>query len=393
MDSKKYDVVVCGAGVAGVAAAIAAARRGMRTAIIEKQCLLGGLATSGLIYIFLPLCDGFGHQVTSGIAEEMIRRCTAYSPFNPPERWGGPKNGNPGIDGDRFQCCFSPAGFTLTLDTMLAEAGVDLWLDTTIFEARTEELRLASVLVVNASGHTRIDARCFVDATGGAAVAQMAGGEVQQGENYLTPWFMEMSETPEYFHFSESLHVQCAGAIKPEFKYPECHSGEQVSRFVRETWRLIRERYDALPQESAEKNYPVHLPAMPQLRKIARVKGLETLSDEDHGKRFESSVGLYADWRKPGFVWETPYGVLLPEKVRGMLAAGRCISTEGDAWEVFRVIPAAAMTGEIAGVGAALAVELRRDPMELTPEQVRRELKKNRFKFHLEEMALPVERS
>ncbi|MBQ9501566.1 MAG: FAD-dependent oxidoreductase, partial [Lentisphaeria bacterium] len=71
-----YDVVVCGGGVAGVAAAVAAARRGAKTALVEKQCLLGGLATSGLIYVFLPLCDGYGHQVTFGLAEEMIRRCT-----------------------------------------------------------------------------------------------------------------------------------------------------------------------------------------------------------------------------------------------------------------------------------------------------------------------------
>ena len=71
MSEKQYDVVVCGAGVAGVAAAIAAARSGCKTALIEKQCILGGLATSGLIYVFLPLCDGNGHQVIHGIPEEL----------------------------------------------------------------------------------------------------------------------------------------------------------------------------------------------------------------------------------------------------------------------------------------------------------------------------------
>ena len=63
MKELHYDVVVCGAGVAGVAAAVAAARAGAKTAVIEKQCLLGGLATSGLIYIYLPLCDGNGKIV------------------------------------------------------------------------------------------------------------------------------------------------------------------------------------------------------------------------------------------------------------------------------------------------------------------------------------------
>ncbi|NLG37001.1 MAG: FAD-dependent oxidoreductase, partial [Clostridiales bacterium] len=67
-----YDVVVVGGGVAGVAAAGAAARSGARTLLIEKSISLGGLATIGLINIYLPLCDGMGHKVTTGIAEELL---------------------------------------------------------------------------------------------------------------------------------------------------------------------------------------------------------------------------------------------------------------------------------------------------------------------------------
>ena len=73
MKTKEYDVVVCGAGIAGIAAAIAAARQGAKTVVLEKQCLLGGLATSGLIYIYLPLCNGYGKQIIYGISEEMIK--------------------------------------------------------------------------------------------------------------------------------------------------------------------------------------------------------------------------------------------------------------------------------------------------------------------------------
>ncbi|MBQ6597734.1 MAG: FAD-dependent oxidoreductase, partial [Lentisphaeria bacterium] len=93
MKELHYDVVVCGAGVAGVAAAIAAARKGAKTAVIEKQCLLGGLATSGLIYIYLPICDGNGKQLAFGLAEEMLKRCVEYGPFDVPEQWRGPKDG------------------------------------------------------------------------------------------------------------------------------------------------------------------------------------------------------------------------------------------------------------------------------------------------------------
>ena len=74
MDFKvNCDVAVIGGGIAGVAAAVQAARSGKKTILVEKTILLGGLATSGLVYIYLPLCDGFGHQVTFGLSEELPR--------------------------------------------------------------------------------------------------------------------------------------------------------------------------------------------------------------------------------------------------------------------------------------------------------------------------------
>ena len=67
------DVLVCGGGVAGIAAALAAARQGKKVILLERQFMLGGLATAGLIAIYLPLCDGLGKQVSFGIAEELLR--------------------------------------------------------------------------------------------------------------------------------------------------------------------------------------------------------------------------------------------------------------------------------------------------------------------------------
>ena len=70
MNQKEYDVIVCGGGVAGIAAALAAARQGARPLLLEKEYALGGLATLGLIVIYLPLDDGEGERtVASGIAK------------------------------------------------------------------------------------------------------------------------------------------------------------------------------------------------------------------------------------------------------------------------------------------------------------------------------------
>ena len=378
MKEVNYDVVVCGAGVAGVAAAVAAARAGAKTAIIEKQCLLGGLATSGLIYIYLPLCDGYGNQVIYGLAEEMLKHCVEYGPFDVPEKWGGPHGGNPGCTETknvRYACCFSPAGFSLTLDKMLAEAGVDLWLDTVMIEVGKKGNAVSSVMVYNASGKVEIAGKCFVDATGGAYAVQLAGGKIHRTENRITPWVMEMAEDPSFFHFTGDLHIQCAwksfagGSLESSAGAPvcaDCSSGKAVTDFVRQAWQLIRRRYDSDPIPGAKrKTYPVHLPTMPQLRKIGCIDALKILKDEDRDMRFEDSIGLAGDWRKPAPVWDTPYRALVPRDVENILAAGRCIGTLEDAWEVYRVIPVAAMTGEAAGVAAALCARQEVIPSRL----------------------------
>ena len=75
---RSCDVLVAGGGVAGIASALAAARHGAHVILLEKQFLLGGLATAGLVTIYLPLCDGEGHQVSFGIAEELFRASILY---------------------------------------------------------------------------------------------------------------------------------------------------------------------------------------------------------------------------------------------------------------------------------------------------------------------------
>ncbi len=365
MALKSYDVVVCGAGIAGIAGAITAARQGMKTALIEKQCLLGGLATSGLIYIYLPLCDGYGNQVIYGFAEELLKRSVEYGPFDIPAKWGGPANSYSGITDKRYQCCFSPAGFTLTLDKMLAEAGVDLFLDTMITGAKTENDSIVSINAANVSGQFDISGKCFIDATGGAFVVQMAGGKIHRQENFITPWFIEMAEKHDFFHFTDDLHIQCEGAVSDKYKYSDCNSGRLVTDFIRKSWDLIRKRYDALPSTEKRKNYPVHLAAMPQLRKIGAIDALYMLDDSDHNIKFADSVGSVPDWRKPDTPWDTPYRSLVPRDVKNILCAGRCIGTLHEAWEVYRVIPAAAMTGEAAGFAAAVAVNDNVTPADI----------------------------
>src|SRR5690554_3968639 len=82
-----YDVIVAGGGIAGVAAALEAARQGLSVLLLEKSCVLGGLATLGLINYYEPLCDGDGEQIVTGIADEFLRLSIEYAYDTLPDIW------------------------------------------------------------------------------------------------------------------------------------------------------------------------------------------------------------------------------------------------------------------------------------------------------------------
>lgn len=81
------EVIVVGGGIAGVAAAVAAARSGADVLLLEKGSLLGGLATNGLISWYEPLCDGHGEQLMTGLAEELLRLSIRYGDDTLPRIW------------------------------------------------------------------------------------------------------------------------------------------------------------------------------------------------------------------------------------------------------------------------------------------------------------------
>lgn len=390
---KTYDVLVAGGGVAGVAAALEAARAGLRTALVEKTILLGGLATTGLVNIYLPLCDGRGKQVTFGIAEELLHLSLKYGPGNIPPDWnsGGERK-------RRLTGVFSPASFVLALDEVLEQAGVDVWLDTLICRPSMEGRRVTGLEVENKSGRGWLKAGCVVDATGDGDVAFRAGAPCAEGDNWLTMWALQASlekaraavekEDPDELLHNVHLGADAWGNHHPEgMEKLRGTDGRSVTRFVQESRRLLREHYQKRQAEvGREAIFPLTLPAMAQFRTTRRILGCEGLKDGQHGQRFASSIGLAADWRKPGFVWEIPYGTLLPQNTSGLLVAGRCISSEGDAWEVTRVIPPAALTGQAAGLAAALSVKAGISPEQLAVEALQKSLRGKGIPVHLEEI-------
>jgi hypothetical protein len=393
--TREYDVLVCGGGVAGVAAALEASRAGMRTALAEKTVILGGLATSGLVYGYLPLCDGLGTQVTYGIAEELLHLSYRYGPGGVPQGWKRADRSQ----GPRFWTLFSPAAFALALDEALLSAGVGIWLDTLVCHPLLDGDSVAGVEVETKGGRGELMAGCVIDATGDADVAYRSGVDCLPGGDFLAMWALltslDLSRKVAAEGDGAALldmlilgsNVQGAEGARPGRVWSGLDAGG-ITEFVLEGRRLLREHFarlhagDTQPRDA----YPITLPSMAQFRTTRHIVGKANIGDDEHGKLREDSVGLVADWRKAGFVWEVPYGALVPEKRAGLLVAGRCIASSGDAWEVTRVIPPAALSGQVAGMAAALAISRGATPGTLGAGDVQAELDRRGIPYHLEQV-------
>ncbi|MBO5923413.1 MAG: FAD-dependent oxidoreductase, partial [Lentisphaeria bacterium] len=314
-----------------------------------------------------------------------------FGPFKLNKNWGGTTRREHRPGKNRYEVEFSPAGFTLTLDEMLAEAGVDLWLDSRVCDCIMSDDTITAVEVENSTGRGIVRADCFVDASGEAVLIRRAGGEVLYTANKQTMWAIETAPDAAHYHFTGDLHVKPFTYDEPDVPAGAAIDGKTVTAFTRTAWKHLRQyyrdNYDSGKVAEYE-NYPVHLPAMAQIRKIAAIKGKYTMTTGDDFKHYEDSIGLTGDWREAGPAWETPFAALLPEKIDGVFAAGRCMAAVDDAWEVYRVIPTAAMTGEAAGIAAAIASEKQCKASEVQAKDVQNALQKLNVKLHLEEVGL-----
>ena len=162
----EMEVAVAGGGIAGIAAALAAARHGKKVILIEKQCILGGLATAGLIAVYLPLCDGMGHQVSFGIAEELLKLSVQEGrKIKYPEAWFK----NSSVEEkkkERYEVQFNPQMFALLLEELLLSYDVKILYDTKICGVHVENNKIQALIIENKSGRSAVAAENFVDATG-----------------------------------------------------------------------------------------------------------------------------------------------------------------------------------------------------------------------------------
>jgi hypothetical protein len=94
---------------------------------------------------------------------------------------------------------------------------------------------------------------------------------------------------------------------------------------------------------------------IPQVRMTRRIVGEYELDINEAHTRFGDSIGMVSNWRRRGPVYEVPFGTLYSDKVKNLICAGRCTSVEETMWDIMRVIPCCAVTGQAAGTAAAMS--------------------------------------
>ena len=353
----EYDVIVVGGGVAGVAAALAAARHGAKTMIIEKGVVFGGLATAGHVIYYDPLCDGMGHKVYSGIAEELLYTSIKYGYDTLPDEWrGGPSEVTTKT---RYHTVFNAPAFIFALDEMVLDAKIDILFDTVFCDADMKDGVCNAVLVENKSGRQAYSCKAVVDATGDADVLYRAGAPCSEQENHLTYWSYFLSDNSDKYPGIAGPSPSNVKAIvignyrgsdlpagTPKYKGTDVH---HVTEF------LIKSRRMALDKIKSDPSLVyTSFPSQAQFRATRRIKGEHTLRTEDAGKHFPDSIGCASIFNIAEPVYEIPFGTLYTKETKNIYAAGRTVSAaNGHGWEITRTIPASAQTGQAAGCAAA----------------------------------------
>ncbi|MBR5518544.1 MAG: FAD-dependent oxidoreductase [Clostridia bacterium] len=357
----KYDVAVCGGGFAGISAALASARMGKKTVLFEKQYILGGLATAGLITIYLPLCDGMGHQVSFGIAEELFKlsiELGAESRY--PENWLDGK-GTKTENDPRYLVRYNAQNFAVLAEKLLLKEGVDIIYGAYAVGTNVEDGKIKHIVTEGKSGRCAYKISSVVDATGDCDIANFADAPTEtfkQG-NILASWYYSVG--------NDGYTLNAMGASdtpdeeKNEDNQPEYLSNRRFTGLdTKEISEMVCMSHNILYNDVSQKRktdstyFPVTMATVPQIRMTRKIVGEYELSHTEMHKYFEDSIGMVSDWKKRGPIYEVPFRTLYSGKVKNLICAGRCTSTNETLWDVMRVIPCCAVTGQAAGTAAAM---------------------------------------
>jgi len=356
------DVLVAGGGPAGFAAAVAAARAGARTAIVERYGYFGGLWTGGFVLLVISTHakkDGKRIKVVRGVGDELLERVSRLH--------RGILNYAP----DRINPTVDPEATKYAMDEMTREARVKVLLHCWAVDAVMDGRDVAGVVVESKAGRRAVLAKVVVDATGDGDVFAAAGAAHTQVLHAIGLVHrlgnVDRVDEEERARLGGKNSRRALGAHTPHasvrwvnLRGPSADGldVETLSRLEMDHRRSIWKRVEAIRKRAGDDDLYL-LDVAPQLgvRTTRLLTGTHCLTYEE-SRRPEAFPDVVAVGGAQGgnhAPWPIPYGVLVPRQLDGLLTAGRCCSVGNRLIEDMRLIGSCLTTGHAAGAAAALA--------------------------------------
>lgn len=392
---EEVDLAVVGGGSAGTAAAVTAARLGLRTLLVEEMPFLGGMSTGGCVGtycgFYLQEADGSLSPLVGGfpleLAQTLLERGHAYGPIPFKQTAALP---------------YVPWGVKLLLEERArAETNLRVLLHAKLTHAIVEEGRIRGLAVHTRGGRIGVSARVYVDATGDAELSRLAGVETRVGEEIQYPSMMftmqnvnlkealaNLARLPEILaaHFERDGLPRKSGNLIPTGRPGEVLVA--LSRLARADRAVDATEADELTWGEMEGRTQAarlgeflrrHVPGFAEayvadsaarlgVRETRKIVGEYVLREDDvlGLRRFEDAVGRSAwpierhvaggetHWTflEPGTWYTIPYRCLVAREVDNLLVAGRCVSAEPAAFASVRVIGPCMLEGQAAAVAA-----------------------------------------
>lgn len=411
----QWDVIIVGGGPAGCTAAIAAAREGAKTLLIEAMGQLGGMGTAGMVPAWCPFSDG-EKIIYKGLAEKIFRESMKGVSHEPENKldW----------------VSINPEYLMSIYDRMVTESGAKV-----LFFSRLAAVEMSSddtidaIIVSNKAGLVAFKGKVYIDATGDGDLAAWSGasfkrGYDEEGSVQMSSLCFSFANIDSYDYINGPTLYVWKDESTPLYKavrsgkYPwvdthfcnnlvgpdviQCNAGHMTVDTT-DPWAIseamILGRQKAVQYLEAMKDvrpstfsnaFVVKTASLLGVRDSRRIEGdyIFTVEDWRQRKSFEDEIGrncyyidVHSGKHKPehykkGESHGIPYRCLTPKGIKNLLTAGRCISTDEQAFGSTRVMPCCLVTGEAAGMAAAHAIkQTRNDVHKIDTSYLRKRLK------------------
>jgi hypothetical protein len=391
-ERRECDVLVCGGGTAGLGAAIAAARNGATTILVERHGYCGGICVSSLVHTFdgARNCRNYDQFVVGGIPREVIRRLESINGLalddNPPETLN-----------------FDPEAMKQVSDELLQAANVRLYYHLFAVEAICDQDRVESVIAAGKEGLWEIRAKVVIDTTGDGDISYFAGADYEKDG--------QMQTMSQHFRIGglsgnsswETLEQKCRAAMDSAYRagrapkyggpwFIRIRAGEITANCTRLYGDGTRTedltRAEVMGREDMRTILDIFRESVPDfrhsyvlasgseigVRETRRILGdyIVTADDVLKGGNIadpialgswpidihpaDGRVGVHPHKDDPPYPYPIPLRALQVRNRANLLVAGRCLSATHQAHGSTRVSGTAMATGEAAGTLAALAV-------------------------------------